>query len=317
MWGSVRCTSPGWHSFRPQRSFDFIMTFTPAISVLIPTWNNLEMLKLCVGSVRKHSELDIQMVVHVNEGSDGTLDWLPTQEIEFTRSPQNIGICRSLNAAYKKARADYIVYLNDDMYALPGWDRCLYDRAREFSSREPCYVSGTMVQASPISPVAVKADYGSGPDCFEEARLLEDFQACRFACRDWNGATWPPSCIHRKWWEMVGGYDEDLPIGFYSDLDFSMRLWQSGCRRFYGLGGSLVYHFSEVTTSKVRGDRNGNVRAARVRFLRTWGVLPSTFHRYYLRPDEPAMEKAPDAPLRHARWERLRLQLMKLAYSIR
>jgi len=48
------------------------MSCVPDISVVIPTWNNLDMLKLCLRSVREHSELSHQVVVHVNEGTDGT-----------------------------------------------------------------------------------------------------------------------------------------------------------------------------------------------------------------------------------------------------
>jgi hypothetical protein len=136
------------------------------------------------------------------------------------------------------------------------------------------------------------------------------------SCRDWNGGTWPPCCIHRKWWRLIGGYSEELPYGFYSDIDFSMKLWQSGCRQFHGIGKSLVYHFSEATTSKVRGKRNRNVQQARVRFFKKWGILPSTFKRYYLRVDEPAWDVLPDSFLDAAVWERTRLRMLGMLHGV-
>ena len=81
----------------------------------------------------------------------------------------------------------------------------------------------------------------------------------------------------------MGGYSEELSPGFYSDIDFSMKLWQLGCRRFHGMGSSLVYHFGEKTTALVRGLRKENVKRARIQFLNKWGVLPSTVSRYFLR----------------------------------
>ena len=48
-------------------------------SIIIPTWNNLPYLKLVVDSLRRHSAYDHQIIVHVNDGSDGTLDWVRSE----------------------------------------------------------------------------------------------------------------------------------------------------------------------------------------------------------------------------------------------
>ena len=277
------------------------------ISIIVPTWNNARMLKLCLASIARHTELAHQVVVHVNECTDSMLQYLKRRGLEHTWTEENVGICRAVNLAAGRCRGEYLVYLNDDMYVLPGWDRLLHERLAQCGSRKPCYVSGTMIQAAPISPRAVQADYGSDVASFQEQRLLEDHRAGRLACTDWSGATWPPCGIHRKWWDRVGGYSEDLFPGFYSDVDFSMKLWQIGCRRFWGVGSSLAYHFGEQTTALVRGPKKSNVKRARMRFLEKWGMLPSTFWRHYLRAGAPCenvlLEPAWLGPVL---WDRLR-----------
>ena len=45
-------------------------------SVLIPTFNNLEYLKFCIRSIKKNSKYNHQIIVHVNVGNDGTLEYL-------------------------------------------------------------------------------------------------------------------------------------------------------------------------------------------------------------------------------------------------
>ena len=45
-------------------------------SILIPTFNNLEYLKVCVNSIIKNSNFDHQIIIHVNEGADGTLEYI-------------------------------------------------------------------------------------------------------------------------------------------------------------------------------------------------------------------------------------------------
>ena len=41
-------------------------------SVLIPTLNNLDYLKICIGSLKKNSYYNHQILVHINVDSDGT-----------------------------------------------------------------------------------------------------------------------------------------------------------------------------------------------------------------------------------------------------
>ena len=45
------------------------------ISIIIPTYNNLEYLKLCIKSIKKNSAFDHDIILHINEGIDGTLDF--------------------------------------------------------------------------------------------------------------------------------------------------------------------------------------------------------------------------------------------------
>jgi GT2 family glycosyltransferase len=286
---------------------------SPRISIIVPTWNNLRLLKLCLASIAQNSQLPYQVVVHINEGSDGTLQWIQQQGIEHTWTPQNVGICRGTNLAADQCSGDYFVYLNDDMYVLPGWDQALYQRLAQCADREPCFVSGTMIQGEPISPVAIKADYGTDIDLFQESRLLEDHRQGRLVCADWSGATWPPCGIHRKWWQSVGGFSEELFPGFYSDIDFSAKLWRAGCRRFWGIGASLVYHFGEKTTALVRGPRKRNVKTARAIFLKKWGMLPSTFRQYYLRAGEPLQTVLPEPPRVEPMWWNRARNWMSLA----
>lgn len=288
----------------------------PKIGILIPTWNNLEMLQLCLRSIESHSDLDHRIVLHVNEGNDGTLDWVRSNGIEHTYSAENVGICKALNLAAAKCDSEYLIYLNDDMYAMPGWDSALLNSIEHLGADQPVYVSGTLVQPTRFSPSNVIADFGNCPRNFDESGLLRAFHSNKLRRDDWNGATWPPCCIHRKWWDAIGGYSEEFTPGFYSDIEFSMKLWQIGCRHFRGVGSSLVYHFGEKTTSRVRGPNHGMVKRARIEFLKKWGILPSTFSRYYVLAGKHYREPTPEPASMYLRFERLRVSLLSAVYGL-
>lgn len=79
-------------------------------SIVIPTWNNLAFLKLCIQSIQRNSYYNHQIIVHVNDGSDGTLEWIKKAGIDYTHSEQNIGVCFAMNMMRTKVKTDYILY---------------------------------------------------------------------------------------------------------------------------------------------------------------------------------------------------------------
>ena len=274
-------------------------------SIIIPTWNNLALLQLCIRSIRQNSAHAHQIIVHVNDGSDGTLEWVREQGITHTASPQNIGICLAVNEAAMHATRDYILYLNDDMYCCPGWDAALANKLKQLDT-DLFMLSGTMIEPRDTgNPCVIVRDYGSDTGNFDEAGLLADLP--QHHKEDWYGATWPPTLVSKRWWFRVGGYSSEFSPGMSSDNDFSMKLWHAGCRIFLGVGDSLVYHFQCKSTGKVRKNDGGK------QFLNKWGMRQSVFDRYYLRRGQPATTLALTEPedTRELRWQMLRSRLKR------
>jgi len=279
----------------------------PTFSILLPTWNNLPFLRLCVESLRRYSSREHQLIVHANDGSDGTREWLRAEGIEHTASEANIGICHAVNLAGEKARGEYVVYFNDDMVAAPGWDAAL-ERALDRIKRHDAFMlSSTMIEpAASGNACVVVHDFGRDPESFDLERFARE--APKLARADWLGATWPPTLVPRALWHQVGGYSIEFSPGMGSDNDFSMKLWQAGCRVFLGVGDSLVYHFSETSTRRIR--KNDGRR----QFLMKWGMTQSGFDRYYLRRGRPATADPvlPEPPPSWGlRWQRLKSGLRR------
>ena len=245
-------------------------------SILIPSWNNLPYLQLCLQSLRQHSAFDHQMIVLINEGRDDTLAWTKSQEdIDYIYSPKNIGICYGLNLCRSLIKTEYLVYLNDDMYVLPNWDQELEDvRIKITSSRY--LLSATMIEPTPTgNPCVIVQDYGQDLETFEEEKLLSSFAEHPKA--DWSGSTWPPILMPLALWDLVGGMSIEFHPGMYSDPDLSMKLWQAGTRYFRGVANSRVYHFGSKSTGRVKHNDG------RYTFLTKWGISPKFFVQKYLR----------------------------------
>ena len=245
-------------------------------SVLIPTWNNLPYLQLCIRSIQSHSTLPIQIIVIVNEGKDGTLEWLRDEtDFDFVHAQQNVGICYGLNAARSLVMSDYIIYINDDMYVLPDWDGKMWTNIQGLGTKM-FMLSSTMIEPTTNgNKCTVVKDYGRDIESFKESELLENYTA--LYRDDWSGSTWPPNVIHVDMWDLVGGFSIEFSPGMYSDPDLSMKLYKAGVRHFKGIGDSLVYHFGSRSTKRVRKN------LGRKTFLFKWGITSRTFTTLFLK----------------------------------
>lgn len=253
-------------------------------SILIPTWNNLAYLKLCLKSIEKNSTYKHQILIYVNEGSDGTTDWLKTQNYEYIHNKENVGVCWALNSLRAKVKTDYILYMNDDMYVCPDWDKFLWEEIQQLPDNK-FFLSATLIQPRPFfcKSVIAPVNFGESVETFKEQELLDKYQLLPHS--DWFGSTWPPNVVHKDIWDLVGGYSIEFSPGMYSDPDFSAKLWMAGVRLFKGLSASRVYHFESVSTGRVKKN-NGSQQ-----FLSKWGITSASFIRNILRRGEPFESK--------------------------
>ena len=244
-------------------------------SILIPTFNNLEYLKICIYSLKKNSNFDHQIIVHVNEGTDGTIKYLNKNNIEYTYSVDNIGMPKALNIASKKAKFNYILISHDDFYYCPGWD-IEFEKEIKLLNHNNFYFSGTMVGAGQVD-----FDAGQTFNSFNEIKLLNNLETIKTF--NFQGTTKCPGLVHKDIWNKLGGWSEEFSPTGGDDTDFAMKLWMNDVRIFKGLGKSLAYHFGSITTRKkdkllftYLGSRANKI------FLRKWGVTINFFEKYYL-----------------------------------
>lgn len=244
-------------------------------SILIPSWNNLPYLKLCIHSIEKNSSFKHQIIIHVNEGLDNTLQWVKESNYSYTYSKENVGVCYALNAMSALVQTNYVLYVNDDMYLAKKWDQYLLEEIT-MQRNNLFYFSATMVEFEGGSNKAILApfDFGRTHDTFDETAFL--LFAEKQLKSDWFGSCWPPSLVHKELWDKVQGYDVNYSPGFYSDPDFAMKLWEIGVRNFKGVGRSLVYHFKCKSTGRVI--RNNG----RKTFAKKWGIPSSFFYKEML-----------------------------------
>ena len=276
-------------------------------SIIIPTFNNVEYLKKCIDSIKKNSTYNHEIIPHVNEGSDGTIDYLKENNIEFTFTNYNSGICKGMNMAAKKAKTEFILYAHDDFYFCPNWDLVLKSEL-DMIKHKNFYLSGTMVNNGQIT-----LDCGSNLETFDEKKLLSEISNANYY--DFQGSTWAPHLIHKETWNKVGGFSEEFFPGTGSDPDLNMKLWKEGVRIFKGINDFKVYHFGSIVTRKYKNHptikTESGSRGAKI-FLLKWGITIKFFKKFILNSDTKYLGELDD-PKKDINYL-LQLTLCKLNY---
>lgn len=243
-------------------------------SIVIPSWNNLEYLQLCINSLKKYSKFEHEILVHLNDGSDGSLDWVKAQGIQYTQTSKNIGVCLSVNHLVAQAKYDWVLYMNDDMVAAPGWDAAFIEAINSVDT-ELALFFGTLIQPeNGKNDFVIKQNFGETSASFDEQAFLQGYLLDGRVDRE--GAASQPTLVHKKWWSMVGGYSLEFSPGMSSDDDLLMKFWVAGCRNFRIVGASRFYHFGCKSTGRIKHNLGGRI------FVMKWGVTQIEFQRLYL-----------------------------------
>ncbi len=250
------------------------------ISIVIPTYNNLDYLKLCIQSIKKNSRFNHEIKLHINDGSDGTLEYAKNNKILFTYSKQNIGLCSAINKICKTVDQKYILYAHDDMYFCPSWDESLVNEIKSYRD-DNFFLSGTLIEAETGH---IKYNCGDSIKNFDEKKLLKNYQRINFY--DYQGSHYAPHLVSKRIWDQVGGFSEEFNPGVASDPDFNMKLWSEGVRIFKGINDFKVYHFASTVIKRINfssKDKMNLKSKGNKTFLLKWGMSTKFFKKFYLK----------------------------------
>lgn len=94
------------------------------LSIVIPTWNGMPLLRRCLDSLRRQTWREFEVVVSDDGSIDGTAAQLADDypEVLVARSARNSGFAVAVNRGITRARGEWIFLLNNDVILA---DDCL------------------------------------------------------------------------------------------------------------------------------------------------------------------------------------------------
>ena len=104
------------------------------ISIITVNYNGLDVLREMLQSVQLYqTQLDVEVIVVDNASEQDPELYLKSDfpEVQFVRSPENLGFAGGNNLGIRMARGDYFFLLNSDAELTPGALERLHNRFRE------------------------------------------------------------------------------------------------------------------------------------------------------------------------------------------
>ena len=217
------------------------------LTIVIPTWNQSELLRNCLKSVL-HQTKPCRVLVVDNASTDSTETMLTTEgnafqgKLQHLRLGRNEGFSRAVNEGIRVASTDCIALLNNDTEADAGWIESGLHALAEF----PEY----SFFASRIVNFQDRNLLDSAGDCYDKKGIAykrgHGANTKRFCLmEEVPGASAAAAFYRRSLFEQVGLFDEDLFM-YLEDVDLSLRAQLQGHRCLY-LPDAIVYHIEAAS----------------------------------------------------------------------
>jgi GT2 family glycosyltransferase/glycosyltransferase involved in cell wall biosynthesis len=220
----------------------------PDVAVIIPTKNNVAVLKACVESLEKTTYKNYEVVIIDNESDDPeALDYLRETRHKVLRIPNPAGkfsFAAINNRAVEQVSADYVLFLNNDTEVVtPDW-----------LSRMVGYLSLPGVGAvgarllfpdGRIQHAGIIHGYYNGM-VGPAFKLLpawnHGYLSYAMVARNYSAVTAACLLTRRDLFLGAGGFDEQNFSVAYNDVDYCYRLEAAGHRTVYCPAAELIHH---------------------------------------------------------------------------
>ncbi len=224
------------------------------LSVVVLAWNQLEVTKRCVDSIRANTDVEYELVIVDNGSNQEAATWLEQAADTHVRHDTNLGFSPGMNAGLHVARGAAIAFVNNDTTLPPGWASSLLE------TLGPTKVGIALPAVTAAgNPFAVRTEAGSDRIRVPPFRYL------------------PSGVVYVMRSDVVralGAWGEEYEIASREDLDLLFKTWVNGMDVVLD-ERVLVDHVSGATAVAELKDRDVVWKRNRDVFTAKWTAADS------------------------------------------
>jgi GT2 family glycosyltransferase len=209
--------------------FTLPMPLDPKISVIIPFCDQRDLTGRCLYGLSRHKSTHTFEVIAIDDGSDEETRRAIAQvaELRIIRHESAKGFVASCNAGAAEASGEYLLFLNNDTFALPGLLDELVATFGAFCDAGVVggaliHSDGRLQEAGAVvwnDAAALNIGRGFDPDD-PDFGFAREVDYCSGACL----------MIRRELFEGLGGFDRRYEPAYFEDTDLCFRVREAGYR---------------------------------------------------------------------------------------
>jgi GT2 family glycosyltransferase len=260
----------------------------PIASIIILTRDNIDVLGRCLTSLATSIDpqrVPFEVILLFQEMDDSVVRSFlkSTRGLRPLRATLNLGFAAGNNFAARHAKGKYLVFLNDDTQAQPGWLEWLVNAARADPSvgavgSRLLFPDGRLQEAGVVvwangTCLPLGRGEPAGSLAYSYVRPVDYASA--------NGLL-----LARDTFEAAGGFDERFFPGYYEDVDLCMTIRHRLGKNVVYEPRSLIVHEESVTMKRDPDFRDFLFRRHLALFVEKWGADLASYEP--ARPDSAA-----------------------------
>ena len=239
------------------------------VSIVIPVFNQFQFSQACLASLQENQGTERFEVIVVDDGStDTTTDVVPRiPGIVYLRNETNSGFIASCNLGAEKARARYLVFLNNDTLVRAGWLSALLNTFAEepkagIVGSKLLYPDGRLQEAGGIIWQDGSGwNFGKFDDPQKpEYNYLREVDYCSAAAL----------MISKALFQSVNGFDSRYAPAYYEDTDLAFKVRGAGYRVLYQPLSEVIHYEGATGGTDVSSGTKQYQDINRSRFAASW-----------------------------------------------
>ena len=224
----------------------------PKVSVIVLTYNNLELNKLCINSIlNKTAYPNYELIIVDNKSSDGTIDYLKQLDnqnisnVKVILNEVNSGFAGGNNIGIKASTGDYVLLLNNDTLVTRGW---LTSLVKHLENDKLLGMCGPVTN-SIGNEAKVKVFYNSSN---EMNMFAYNYTWENMGSKFENPNVLALFCtlIKREVIEKCGMLDEEYRVGMFEDDDYAEAVKKVGYKLTIA-EDAFIHHFEGASFKKL------------------------------------------------------------------
>ena len=238
------------------------------VDVIVPIYNSLEWVKICVDAVLKNTNLSILGKLYLindcsNQETKEYLDYIENKWkdiVEVIHNKENLGFVKTCNFGMKKSKGDYVLLLNSD---------CIVSKNAIEKMANAMSKDKKIGLLCPISSVAANLSYAipEGMNFMQVNKVFEE----QFRGKTFDACTVVGNClmISRENIKKVGVFDEIFGKGYTEETDYQFKSMKKGFKAKV-LIDTYVYHQCRVSFGE--SEEQLKIREEHLKiFFERWG----------------------------------------------